>query len=273
MKPDIPVTTTCIGAHVTRCRIVAAVHLGRILFSVVSHRQAELVQPLIHQLEALRQPGLEVVLTLNVPESWQVDFQLPLKVRQNARAQGFGANHNAAFRSADSEFFCVANPDLRLQANPFPPLLQCLEDHNIGVVAPRVLGPDGKPEDNARHFPTPARLARKLLRSSNAGVALDYPDSGERIEPDWVAGMFMLFRSESFARIEGFDERYFLYYEDVDLCARLRLAGLRVMLEPRAHVVHLARRQSRRSARYAWWHARSMARWLCSKPCRLLRSA
>jgi GT2 family glycosyltransferase len=188
---------------------------------------------------------------------------LPLTIEQNALPKGFGANHNAAFARSRGEYFCVANPDIRLEANPFPALLRRMQDHRVGVAAPLVVGPDGSPEDNARRFPTPARLARKLLHRSGPNV--EYPQSSEPMEPDWVAGMFMLFRHEAFARVGGFDERYFLYYEDVDLCARLRLAGLTVVLEPAARVIHHAQRQSRRSLRYAWWHARSMARWLCSR--------
>ena len=253
---------------------MAAVKESRLLLSVVSHRQAEFVLSFLRDLEALRQPGLQVALTLNVEEHWPhapEAFGLPLLVLRNRRPKGFGANHNAAFRAAGCDFFCVANPDIRLRSNPFPALLACLEDERTGAVAPRVLGADGKPEDNARRFPTLPLLTRKLLQG--APTALDYSDAAERSEPDWIAGMFMLFRRDSFARVGGFDERYFLYYEDVDLCARLRLAGMRILLEPRAEVVHLAQRQSRRSARYAWWHARSMARWLSSQPCRRVTSA
>jgi N-acetylglucosaminyl-diphospho-decaprenol L-rhamnosyltransferase len=253
---------------------VAPVKDSRLLLSVVSHRQADLVLPFLKDLETLRQPGLQVVLTLNVEEPWPhapEAFRPPLRILRNAQPKGFGANHNAAFRAADCDFFCVANPDIRLRSNPFPALLACAQDPRTGAVAPRVLGADGKPEDNARRFPTLPRLARKLL--NGAAARLDYADAAQRSEPDWIAGMFMLFRRDAFARVGGFDERYFLYYEDVDLCARLRLAGLRAVLEPRAEVVHLAQRQSRRSARYAWWHARSMARWLASQPCRRVTGA
>ena len=77
-----------------------------------------------------------------------------------------------------------------------------------------------------------------------------------------LAGMFMLFRSEVFRRLGGFDERYFLYYEDVDLCLRLRQLGYDVLLEPGAEALHDARRASRSSPRHLLWHARSLARFL-----------
>jgi len=79
-----------------------------------------------------------------------------------------------------------------------------------------------------------------------------------------VAGMFMLIPTKIFQRIGGFDERYFLYYEDVDLCARLRVSGHVVRFCPNARVVHEARRQSHRSLRYLRWHITSMLRFFFS---------
>jgi len=84
--------------------------------------------------------------------------------------------------------------------------------------------------------------------------------------------MFMLFRSSTFAEIGGFDAAYRLYYEDVDLCARLRLKGYDVRLAPKAIVTHLARRSSHRNPRYAAWHLRSMLRFFTSRSGRQARS-
>jgi GT2 family glycosyltransferase len=85
--------------------------------------------------------------------------------------------------------------------------------------------------------------------------------------PDWIAGMFMLFRSELFREVGGFDERYFLYYEDVDLCFRLRQHGYEVILVPDARAVHFAQRQSHRNLRYLLWHVRSLVRFLLLRGC------
>jgi N-acetylglucosaminyl-diphospho-decaprenol L-rhamnosyltransferase len=74
--------------------------------------------------------------------------------------------------------------------------------------------------------------------------------------------MFMLFRRDAFERVRGFDERYFLYYEDVDICRRLGAAAFRVVATPRAQAIHEAQRASRRNPRYMYWHARSMLRYL-----------
>ena len=78
---------------------------------------------------------------------------------------------------------------------------------------------------------------------------------------EWVGGMFMLFSSSAYAQIAGFDERYFMYVEDVDVCTRLWNAGLKVMACPCAVVIHEARRASRRSWGHLRWHITSLLRY------------
>jgi GT2 family glycosyltransferase len=74
--------------------------------------------------------------------------------------------------------------------------------------------------------------------------------------------MMLLVRSETFRSIGGFDEKFFLYYEDVDLCARLRMLGHEIRQERTVEAVHDARRQSRRNPRFTCWHLTSMTRYL-----------
>jgi hypothetical protein len=79
--------------------------------------------------------------------------------------------------------------------------------------------------------------------------------------PEWVAGMFMMFRNSAYKKLNGFDEHFFLYYEDVDICVRAWKVGLKVLACPSVSVVHDARRESRRNIRYLWWHLTSMIRY------------
>jgi N-acetylglucosaminyl-diphospho-decaprenol L-rhamnosyltransferase len=229
--------------------------------SVVSHGQGALVELLLESLAAHARTPFELILTVNVPEARPANlasFGFPVRVIDNAAPKGFGANHNAAFRESRGATFCALNPDIRIGRDPFPELLGCLRDPSVAVAAPLITNPAGEIEDSARQFPTPLSILRKALRSK---LEVDYPIGSEPFYPDWVAGMFMLFPREAFASFEGFDERYFLYYEDVDLCARVRLAGKRVVLCPSAVAIHDARRQSMRSLRHARWHIASMARY------------
>jgi len=233
--------------------------------SVVSHGQAGLAARVLQDLARRCSMPLDIILTLNVPEEIEPPPVRPgfaVRVLRNERPKGFGSNHNTAFRQARDEHFCVLNPDIRLDADPFPALLSALHSPQTGVVAPQILDGNGAIEPNARYAPTPLRILSKVT-----GLARrpDYVAKSESMPVDWAAGMFLLFRREAFARVGGFDERYFLYYEDADICRRLWRAGYRVMLEPRATAVHLARRTSHRNLRYLRWHIASMARYFLTR--------
>lgn len=236
-----------------------------ISISVVSHLQSHLVKELLGDLDrCCKGYPLEVLVTLNLPEAITFsvnDFSFPLTIYKNSAPKGFSANHNQAFRRAVGKLFCVINPDIRFGSNPFLPLASCLTNAHIGVVAPIVLNAQGTLEDSARHFPTPFKI---LCKAFGNCLGSDYHVKDAPIYPDWVGGMFMLFRHSVFQQMGGFNDRYFLYYEDVDLCARLRLQGYEVMLSPQAQVVHHAQRSSHRNFKYLRWHLTSMLRFFLS---------
>lgn len=237
-------------------------YLDCVCVSVVSHLQARLVRSLLDDLTAHCRDTVEVILTLNVDEPLPfevADFGYPIELVRNHSPRGFGANHNAAFRLCRQRTFCVLNPDIRLATNPFPALLEELQHDRTGVVAPRIVDPSGRTEDSARRFPTLRILVAKAL--GRAG-ALDYDMGPVPFSPDWVAGMFMLFSQEAFRAVGGFDERYFLYYEDVDICARLHAADYDVRLVPAVSAMHHARRASRSYWKHRAWHLQSILRYL-----------
>lgn len=233
--------------------------------SVVSHLQMDLVAALLADIENhCKNARFELILTLNLDEAlpFALDgFSWPVKVVRNAAPKGFGANHNQAFACATGRYFCVMNPDIRLNSNPFNDLISCLQDSSVAVAAPLVLDELGEIDDTARRFPSPLGILRKAFGGS---MSSDYAIGSVPVHPDWVGGMFMLYPHAVFGQIGGFDERYFLYYEDVDICARLRLKGYEVALCPQARVFHHARRSSHRSFRYARWHVTSMIRFFLS---------
>lgn len=241
--------------------------------SLVSHRQASLANQLLADLRHCQAPD-RLVVTCNTTEavplaplpagSTRIDNPTPL---------GFAANHNQAFTHCREDFFCVVNADLRLPGDPFPGLLARMADPRVGVVAPMVLSPAGSIEDNARHFPTIGSLLRKAAGGPDGRYLVQPTHDGQAIGVDWVAGMFLLFRAEAFRDVGGFDDKFFLYYEDVDICARLWKAGWKVLLSPDITVVHDAQRASRRDPRYMAWHASSMTRYFFKHLGRLPRSS
>ena len=140
--------------------------MNHVAVSIVCHRQLSLAILLISDLQSLCSDAIkEVILTLNVDEKFDLSefkFSFPVRIIRNESPLGFGANHNAAFKQAKGNFFCVLNPDIRLTMNPFPILLEFARQSDVGVVAPRVLNNSGQREDSERRFPTPWELMKKI---------------------------------------------------------------------------------------------------------------
>lgn len=234
----------------------------KLTLSIVSHGQAELVRPLLLELAALPHRDFEIILTLNIPEDerpYAVDGLSLTVIRNNVR-KGFGANHNAAFRASQAPYFAVVNPDVRLGQTDPTALLEGFTDSRTAVCAPLVTNSLGEVEDSARRFPTWRSLTQKAL---GRHPRVEYVIGDMPLEVDWVAGMFAVFRREAYLDVDGFDDRrYFMYYEDVDVCYRLHQRHWAVLLVPSIRVIHDAQRASRRNARHMRWHATSVFRFL-----------
>ena len=226
-----------------------------ITVSIVSHGQQALILPLLEQLSQHCASSIDrVVLTTNIPEPnlcGATNWRLPVVPVLNARPHGFGANHNAAFRHCATPWFLVLNPDIRIDDDVLGQLLALAQaDH--GVLTPRIMEPGKSAPEPYRGMLTP----REVLLRHRAGYRP--PD-----HPAWIPGMFMLFRRQAFEGIGGFDERFFMYGEDFDICARLRLANWQIHVAEHMHALHAAQRASRRNWRHLRWHFMSLGKvWL-----------
>ena len=233
----------------------------KLSLSIVSHGQGHLVRHVLDDLIRLALTDIEVMLTLNLPEDESIypSCPFPLSVIRNARPQGFGANHNAAFAQSHGHFFAVVNPDIRLPTLATDSLLTLMEDRFVGAVAPVVLNSEGGVEDSVRRFPTVMGLARRVVLGQRTP---GYRWGSDPLEVDWAAGMFVVFRREAFSEVKGFDDRrFFMYFEDVDICRRMKVKGWKVTLQPSVSVIHVAQRASRRSLRHLRWHFTSALRY------------
>lgn len=231
---------------------------GAVAVSIVSHGHGAMVWSLIDQLLALPEMS-SIIVTLNIPEHVPESLDPKVVLIRNKASKGFGANHNAAFLHCDAAYFCVLNPDIELIENPFPKLLCDLKQAQVGLCAPLIIDAGGEVEDSARRFMTPWRILLRKLGLASGAYKLEV--GAVPIYPEWVAGMFMLFKSTGYRQVGGFDDAYFMYCEDADICTRLWLNGVQVLVDPAVSVIHKAQRASRRSWRHLRWHLASMARY------------
>jgi len=233
--------------------------------SIVSHRDGDQLQVLLESL-ATHEPAerIQLLVTDNLghdlpeiqPASWHSVVML-----RPARPRGFASNHNAAFQSATGPFFCVLNPDVIFEGSVFLRLIQRLDQGKGHIVSPLIVDSQGNVLDSFRGLPTAWELVRRGIGGSGFNPA---PAHGLLVRPDWIAGTFMLMRSETFSHLGGFDARYRLYLEDVDLCTRARLMGLSILVDAGLQLRHDPRWASRRAGRYLLWHLQSAFRFFAS---------
>jgi len=223
---------------------------GLVTLSVISHGHTEIIGDLLEDLARCKPPQLaKVVITLNLCEERPKiprGLDVPVHWCANPDPKGFGANHNAAFRYCDTEWFAVVNPDIRFDEDPFRPMITEAGD-SLGLVAPTVLNADRTIADSARGLITPYEILARRIKP-----CVPFP------HPVWMAGMFLLFRAEAYRGVSGFDERFHLYCEDFDICARIRLLGWPIKRCERAIVVHDARRASHDTPQHLFWHVCSL---------------
>jgi N-acetylglucosaminyl-diphospho-decaprenol L-rhamnosyltransferase len=169
----------------------------------------------------------------------------------NEKNAGFGAAVNQAARASGARLLWLLNPDCEVQPGAFATLAATLDRHpECAIAAPQLLNDDGSVQASARGEPSASTglFGRNTLLTRffpSAGVArrnlpaADLVASGVESAPvDWVMGAAMLVRREAFDLVGGFDERYFLYWEDADLCRRLRERGWSTRYVPPARVKH-----------------------------------
>jgi N-acetylglucosaminyl-diphospho-decaprenol L-rhamnosyltransferase len=183
---------------------------------------------------------------------------------------GFGSGANRGVVRTSTPYVAIVNPDLEVEPGATKALVDVLErEPDVGIVAPRIETPDGRLYPSARTFPDLVDAAGHaflhfLWRGnpfSRRYKMLDW-DHAAACDVDWVAGTHLVVRRTAWDEVGGFDEGFFMYLEDVDLCWRLRRAGWRTRYEPMARVVHaIGRSTDQTPYRMILAHHRSLLRY------------
>ena len=229
--------------------------------SIVSHGQFKLVKNLLSDLDQYSDHICEIILTLNIPEEVRTDsYKNRIIVLRNQYPIGFGRNHNNAFKKISGDFFFILNPDIRIHSFDFAKFINILKKENIGVLSPLVLGINGEIEDHVREFPSFKNLTKRLFVKKIIKNNLIKNESNI-IHNKWIAGMFMAFKSHEYEKLKGFDESFFMYLEDVDICKRILNQKLSINIDYSNNVVHSAQRDSHKNFKLFFIHFASYCKY------------
>jgi len=181
------------------------------------------------------------------------EFAPRARVLRNAVNVGFGRGINQGVTASSAPFILIMNPDCRLEPGAVATMRAELEARpRCALVGLRVLDPDGSEQGSARGDPNMLTglfgrtgPLRHLLPSAPMSRRNVVTAGRESATVDWVSGACMLVRRSAFDEVGGFDPRYFLYWEDADLCRRLRARGHEIRYVPGATAVHQVGHSSR----------------------------
>lgn len=190
----------------------------------------------------------------------------------NGRNLGFGAAHNIAMKRSlgRAKYHLALNPDVRFDAGVLERLFSFASSRpEIGLLMPKVLNPDGSTQHLCKRLPAPSDLfIRRFLPKAFGALAEQRLAQYELRDNDYnsilsvpaLSGCFMLMKSAALAEVGLFDERFFLYLEDVDLCRRIR-QRFETVYFPEVAIVHGYQKGSYRSARLLMHHVISAVRY------------
>jgi GT2 family glycosyltransferase/glycosyltransferase involved in cell wall biosynthesis len=172
-----------------------------------------------------------------------------IKLIRNKKNVGFGAAINQALKYCFSKYIILLNPDTLVIDGFIEASIRFIDQNdNIGILGPMIFDEDGGVQGSARSFPTiltslfgrNSPITKIFPKNSitRSNILTNQCDGKTPMEVDWVSGACMVVRREAMQAVGGFDERFFLYWEDTDLCKRIRDAGWKVVYFPEAKVIH-----------------------------------
>lgn len=189
-----------------------------------------------------------------------------------AQNNGYGAGHNIALRKVleSSRFHFVLNPDIAFGPDELAKMIQFMEhNEDVGQLMPRVIYPDGSLQYLCKRIPTPADLLlrrfmvgplEKLTEGQRGRFELRFTGYDRQMDVPYLSGCFMLFRTAALQKAGLFDERFFMYGEDIDISRRMH-ANFRTLYFPGATIVHDHARESYKSLRALLVHIVNLVRY------------
>lgn len=230
---------------------------------IVNYNVKEFLQNLIHSIEkASLNLTKEILIVDNASDDGSVEFikeKFPqIKLIANQKNLGFGKANNIGLKQANGKYILLINPDTLVAEDTFEKMIKFFESNSeAGLAGCKILNPDGSLQLACRRsFPGPWTSFTKVTGLSNlfpnskifARYNLTYLDENKTYEVDAISGSFMMMRKEVYEKVGGFDEQFFMYGEDLDLCYRIQKSGFKVYYVHSTQIIHYKGESTKRSS-------------------------
>jgi len=246
---------------------------------VLYHHSIDTIKPLVETLRASNL--ISDIFLIDNSQSPNADFEkLPVTYIFTGKNLGYGAGHNIAMRETlkkNVPYHLVVNPDVAFEPEILKKIVDFMDKNtNIGLLMPKVFYPDGEIQYLCKLLPTPfdlifrrflpkswtrKRTEKFEMRASGYDKVMDVP---------YLSGCFMFFRTEALREVGLFDERFFLYPEDIDITRRMR-RKFRTVYYPEVSIIHQHAHSSYENFHILWIHMFNMIKyfnkwgWFCDK--------
>ena len=179
---------------------------------------------------------------------------------------GFGKGHNYVLNEINSKYHAIVNPDILIEEDVFSKIIKFMDDNkDIGMVIPKLVDQDGKRQDVYRLEPTVFDMfirmfCKGMFKKRKAKHTMQDKDYTKPFQVPFGQGSFLVIRTDLFKKLNGFDDRYFMYMEDADLCKRVNKES-KLMYFPNATVIHKWDKGSHKNKKLFKIHVQSMIKY------------
>jgi N-acetylglucosaminyl-diphospho-decaprenol L-rhamnosyltransferase len=221
---------------------------------IVTYNSADLIGPCLASVLLPSGVPLEVFVVDNASTDGTADRirqRFPgVRFVQNTANRGFGAANNQVLPQCGGRYLLFLNPDTLLRPGALSAMVAFMDSHpHIGLAGPRLVYPDGTPQESLSYRYLGQKYALELFKGLNGDIA-------------WVMGASMIARAGVIRQVGGFDESFFLYGEEEDLCLRIRRAGCEIGFVEAAIVVHVGGHSEKASPSYDVWRRKFLAEYV-----------
>lgn len=217
---------------------------------IVSYNTKNFIIPCIQSIERFAPKGTEVIVVDNSSTDGSLEelkaqsaklktTTQELKLIENSKNLGYAKAVNLGIKASSGEYIFILNPDTKLTKDTIDKLLEyALLRKNLGIIAPKLLNPDGSLQASCFNEPTLFGAIKEYFFGIKGTFEKYAPKGDKPVEVDAVVGAAMFIPRTVVDKVGMFDERYFMYFEDLDYCRRVRHAGFAVCYLPKSKVIH-----------------------------------